>query len=68
MALAPLFDLLCLGVSANKTHKLLWLADESGEMMMDLAVIRFLATCGHKVIVAFKHGPLFTKANAARLH
>ena len=58
----PLFDLLCMHATAGKTHKLLWLADESGEMVMDLAVIRFLAACGHKVIVAFKNGPLFTKA------
>lgn len=42
---------------------LLWLADESGEVMVDLAVIRHLAALGHKVVVAFKAGPLFSKAN-----
>jgi hypothetical protein len=62
---APLFDLLCTGASSKKTHKLLWLTDASGEMVFDMAVIRFLASCGHKVIVAFKNGPLFTKATLA---
>ena len=60
--LKPLFDLLCMGTSIQKTYKLLWLADESGQMVIDLAMIRFLTACGHKVIVAFKKGPLFTKA------
>jgi hypothetical protein len=58
----PLFDLLCMSAQNEKTRKLLWLIDESGEMIFDLAVIRFLTSCGHKVIVALKSGPLFTKA------
>lgn len=53
----------------NKGHtgfqpkKILWLADESGEIMFDLAIIRYLNKMGHKVIIAFKNGPLFTKAD-----
>jgi uncharacterized protein with ATP-grasp and redox domains len=46
----------------DKKRKLLWLADEAGETVMDLAVIKFLVSHGHKVIVAFKQGPLFTKS------
>ncbi|MCG8470457.1 MAG: ARMT1-like domain-containing protein [Desulfobacterales bacterium] len=42
---------------------LLWLADEAGEVMVDLAFIRHLVSLGHKVVVAFKAGPLFTKSN-----
>jgi uncharacterized protein with ATP-grasp and redox domains len=42
-------------------QKLLWLADEAGEVIVDLAIIRYLAQLGHKIIVAFKDGPLFTK-------
>jgi hypothetical protein len=42
-------------------QKLLWLADEAGELIVDLAIIRYLAQLGHKIIVAFKDGPLFTK-------
>lgn len=42
---------------------LLWLANESGEVMVDLAIIRYLVTLGHKVVVAFKAGPLFNKTD-----
>jgi hypothetical protein len=63
-----LFDFV--GVS-GATHKptssgnrnILWLADESGEIIFDLKVIRYLASLGHKIIIAFKEGPLFTKAD-----
>ena len=44
-------------------QKILWLADEAGEIVMDFAVIRHLAALGHKVIVVFKGGPLFTKVD-----
>ena len=44
-------------------RKILWLADESGEIIIDLSVIRFLVSHGNKVILAFKNGPLFTKAD-----
>jgi uncharacterized protein with ATP-grasp and redox domains len=47
------------GVPQSK--KILWLADEAGEVIVDLAIIRYLAQLGHKIIVSFKDGPLFTK-------
>jgi hypothetical protein len=37
------------------------LADEAGQFIIDLAIIRYLANHGHKIIIAFKEGPLFTK-------
>ncbi len=43
-------------------RKILWLADEAGEVVMDIAVIRHLVGLGHKVILVFKGGPMFTKA------
>ncbi|MFC1823479.1 ARMT1-like domain-containing protein [Thermodesulfobacteriota bacterium] len=43
--------------------KVLWLADEAGEIMVDLAIIHYLALLGHKIIIAFKDGPWFTKVN-----
>lgn len=46
-----------------KARKVLWLADESGEIILDLAIVRFLVALGHKVIVAFKGGPLYTKVD-----
>jgi hypothetical protein len=49
------------GVPQHK--KILWLADEAGEVIVDLAIIRHLAQLGHKVIVGFKDGPLFTKVD-----
>jgi uncharacterized protein with ATP-grasp and redox domains len=43
--------------------KILWLADEAGEVIVDLAIIQHLAQLGHKIIVGFKDGPLFTKVD-----
>jgi hypothetical protein len=59
--LKSLIDLLGCGRVDTPKRKLLWLADESGQMVMDMALIRFLASHGHKIIVAFKAGPLYTK-------
>ncbi|MCG2750453.1 MAG: hypothetical protein L6301_01255 [Desulfobacteraceae bacterium] len=47
----------------NNTKKILWLADESGEVIVDIAIISFLEKMGHKVIIAFKEGSLYTKAD-----
>lgn len=44
-------------------QKILWLMDEAGQTILDLAVIRFLVSHGHKVIIALKEGPLFTKTD-----
>lgn len=59
-----------LGVHAAKpadappeSKKVLWIADESGEFLMDMAIIRYLTRLGHKVIVALKEGPFFKKAS-----
>jgi uncharacterized protein with ATP-grasp and redox domains len=60
-----LFDLLCIRgekESGETRKKILWLADESGEVLVDMAIIKHLVKLGHKIIVAFKEGPLFTKA------
>ena len=43
--------------------KILWLADEAGETMVDLAIIRYLTKMGHKIIVCVKSGPLYTKVD-----
>ncbi len=48
-------------------RKILWLAGESGQIVMDIAMIRFLANMGHKIIIAFKDGPLFTRADFSDL-
>ena len=48
---------------AAQKKKILWVANEAGEFIVDLAIIRYLAKQGHKIIIAFKEGPLFTKIN-----
>jgi hypothetical protein len=45
-----------------RRKKILWLANEAGEVMVDLAIIRYLTKLGHKVILVLKARPLFTKA------
>jgi hypothetical protein len=49
--------------SEVRTKKILWLADEAGEFVVDLAIINYLAKLGHKIIITFKGGPLFTKVD-----
>jgi hypothetical protein len=45
------------------TKKILWLPDEAGEVVVDLAIINYLTKLGHKIIIAFKAGPLFSKVD-----
>lgn len=61
-----LFDLLCIrknNGSQEARKKILWLTDEAGEVMADMAIIKYLVKLGHKIIVVFKDGPLFTKVD-----
>jgi len=39
------------------------MADESGEVIIDLAIIKYLTGLGHGIIIAFKDAPLFTKVD-----
>nr|NJM04081.1 protein-glutamate O-methyltransferase family protein [Desulfobacula sp.] len=54
--LAPLISLM-----KAKKQKILWLADESGDMVLDLSIAEFLAELGHIVILAVKESPFFKK-------
>jgi len=47
----------------EKKQKILWLADEAGEIVVDIAIIRYLSKLGHKIIIALKDGPLYTSVN-----
>ena len=47
----------------SRPKRILWLANEAGEVMIDFAIIKYLTKLGHKVIIAFKDGPLFTKVD-----
>lgn len=64
----PLFQFLGIQTSTRTrgtpwAKKILWLANEAGEIVVDLAIIHYLAKLGHKIIIAFKEGPLFTKVD-----
>lgn len=59
----PLLNFLGIEGKDDQTKKILWLADESGEIIVDLAIIKYLMKLGHKVIIAFKDGPLHTKVD-----
>jgi len=61
----PLLDFLGLGTIGGikgkaQPRKILWLADQAGEFMVDIAIIRHLAKRGHKIVIAFKEAPIFT--------
>ena len=45
----------------SKKQKFLWLANEAGEIVVDLSVIKFLAELGHTIILSVKESPFFTK-------
>lgn len=51
--------------SFTNPKKILWLANQAGEVIIDLTIISYLAQKGHKIIIAFKEGPVFTKVNCA---
>jgi uncharacterized protein with ATP-grasp and redox domains len=62
----PLIDFLGLNDASeveSRRKRILWLANEAGEVMIDFAIIKYLTKLGHKVIIAFKDGPLFTKVD-----
>jgi uncharacterized protein with ATP-grasp and redox domains len=51
------------GKAKEARRKILWLMDEAGEAMVDIAIIKSLAKLGHRIFVVFKGGPLFTKVD-----
>lgn len=54
--LSPLISLM-----KAKKQKILWLADESSDIVLDLSIAEFLAELGHIVILAVKESPFFKK-------
>jgi len=44
-----------------KKQKILWLADESRDVVIDLSIAKFLSELGHIVIFAVKESPFFKK-------
>jgi uncharacterized protein with ATP-grasp and redox domains len=56
-----------LSILRSEKQKILWLANEAGEIVIDLMVVKFLAELGHTIIFAVKEAPLFTKVCIADL-
>ena len=56
--LARLMDLI-----HTPKRKILWLTDDSGSVMVDIAIAKFLAELGHIVILAVKETPVFKKVS-----
>ena len=54
--LSPLISLM-----KAKKQKILWLTDESSDIVLDLSMAEFLAELGHIVILAVKESPFFKK-------
>lgn len=50
-----------LEVMNTPKSKILWLTDESGDVVADIAIAQFLANIGHVVILAVKESPFFKK-------
>ncbi len=61
--LDPLLSFLGFKGGVDHRHRILWIADEAGQVILDIALIRMLVSWGHKVVMAVKHGPLFTKVD-----
>jgi hypothetical protein len=47
----------------TRKSKILWLTDEAGGIMVDVAIAKFLASLGHLVILAVKEAPVFQKVS-----
>ncbi|MCP4160756.1 MAG: protein-glutamate O-methyltransferase family protein [Deltaproteobacteria bacterium] len=68
---SKLLSFLGFKIDKNKDSKkktILWLANEAGEIMVDAKIINYLASLGHRVVVSFTKGPLFTKADIFDVH
>ena len=48
-------------IETDPKKKIMWLADEAGEIVIDLAIVRYLVKRGHKIILVVKEGAVFTK-------
>lgn len=53
------------GICHTTAKRLLWLADEAGELIVDLRIISYLTEMGHKIIIAVKDRPMYTSVDFA---
>ena len=50
-----------LNLVLEKKQRILWITNETGEIVADLAMIKYLIKQGHTVVVSVKESPHFTK-------
>lgn len=50
-------------IEQRSQKKLLWLADEAGEVIIDIRIVKYLASLGHKVFFVLKDGPIYSKVD-----
>lgn len=50
-------------IERRSQKKLLWLADEAGEVIIDIRIVKYLASLGHKVFFVLKDGPIYSKVD-----
>ncbi len=50
---------------SKKKQRILWLSNEAGEIIADLALIQYLTKMGHSVVISVKESPYFSKVSLA---
>ncbi|MDY0132670.1 MAG: hypothetical protein RBR53_08370 [Desulforegulaceae bacterium] len=50
-------------IEKRQKKKLMWLADEAGEVILDIRIVNYLASLGHKVFLVFKEAPIYSKVD-----
>ncbi len=43
--------------------KIMWIADEAGEVIIDIRIVNYLASIGHKIFLVFKEMPIYSKVD-----
>jgi uncharacterized protein with ATP-grasp and redox domains len=50
-------------IEKRQKKKIMWLADEAGEVIIDIRIVNYLASLGHKVFLVFKEAPIYSKVD-----
>lgn len=50
-------------IEKRSKKKILWLADEAGEIIIDIRIINYLAGLGHKIFLVLKNSPIYSKVD-----
>ena len=50
-------------IEKRSKKKIMWLADEAGEVIIDIRIVNYLASLGHKIFLVFKDSPVYSKVD-----